>query len=66
MGRKVDVDDLVDTAAVAEIVGLSNPNGVSVYQQRYDDFPEPIISRGRCRLWLEADIVSWAAQRSLG
>lgn len=65
MGRKVDVDDLVDTAAVAEIVGLNNPNGVSVYQQRYGDFPEPVISKGRCRLWLEADVLRWARARGV-
>lgn len=63
MGRKIDVDDLVDPTRVAEILGLTNPNGVSVYQSRYDDFPEPAISRGRCRLWVESEIRAWAAAR---
>lgn len=61
MGRKVDVDQLVDAPQVAEMLGLSNPNGVSVYQRRYADFPAPAVSRGRCRLWLVGEISSWAA-----
>jgi len=63
MGRKIDVDELVDPAQVAEILGLTNPNGVSVYQSRYEDFPEPVVSRGRCRLWVEAEIRAWVSGR---
>ena len=63
MGLKVDVDDLVDASTVASILGLSNPNGVSVYQRRYDDFPRPLVSQGRCRLWLRQEIEAWAAKR---
>lgn len=64
MGKRINVDDVIDATDVARIIGLTNAKGVSVYQQRYDDFPEPVISRGRCRLWLEADILKWAKQRS--
>ena len=47
MGRSVDVDDLIDPARVAEIIGLSNPNGVSVYERRYPDFPKRAVETGR-------------------
>ena len=37
----VDTDDLIDARRVAEILGLSHPNNVSVYQHRYADMPRP-------------------------
>jgi predicted DNA-binding transcriptional regulator AlpA len=61
MGRRVDVDELADPSQVAELLGLTNSNGVSVYQRRYSDFPSPAISRGRCRLWLTSEIIAWVA-----
>jgi len=58
----VDTEDLVDARAVAEILGLSAPNTVSVYQHRYPDMPRPVVSlgRGRCMLWLRSEIERWA------
>ncbi len=50
MGRKVDVDDLLDVHAVAEFLGLSQRNAVSVYRRRYPDFPAPIVDFGAGRL----------------
>lgn len=63
MADRVDPDDLVDPAGVAAIIGLGNVNGVSVYRRRHDDFPEPVIERGRCLLWIRADIEAWASSR---
>lgn len=60
MGKRVDLDDLVDPSEVAAIVGLENTNGVSVYQRRYPSFPLPVIAKGRCRLWIRADVETWA------
>ena len=37
MGRRVDIDDLVDAAQVAELLGLSQPNSVYLYQA--EDMP---------------------------
>jgi hypothetical protein len=59
-GVKVDTDDLVDHHEVAELIRLRNPGGVSVYRRRYVDFPAPVIDKGRCVLWLRADIEEWA------
>jgi glutathione-regulated potassium-efflux system ancillary protein KefG len=62
----VDTNDLIDARAVAEILGLSHPNNVSVYQHRYDDMPRPVIAmgRGRCKLWLQPEIERWAEQQA--
>lgn len=62
MGRTVDIDDLIDAAAVAGLLGLSHRNSVRVYRQRYTDFPEPVVNlgAGRCLLWLRSEIETWA------
>lgn len=59
----LEPDDLIDSEGVAAIIGLSNRNGVSVYRTRHADFPAPFIERGRCVLWLRADVEGWAASR---
>jgi len=71
MGRRVDVDDLIDTQTVAKILGLAYRNTVSEYQARYQDMPRPVVDRnnGRMKLWLRPEMERWAAhheQRSAG
>ena len=58
----VDTNDLIDARGVAEILGLSHPNNVSVYRHRHADMPSPVVSlgRGRCMLWLRPEIETWA------
>jgi predicted DNA-binding transcriptional regulator AlpA len=65
MGRKVDVDDLLDANGVAELLGLAHRNTVSVYQHRYEDMPRPVREFGdrRTKLWLRSEIEEWAAQQ---
>jgi glutathione-regulated potassium-efflux system ancillary protein KefG len=60
----VATEDLIDARGVAEILGLSAPNTVSVYQHRYADMPRPVINlgRGRCMLWLRPEIEQWALE----
>jgi hypothetical protein len=62
MGRRVDVDELVDARDVAGILGLTHRNTVSEYQTLYDDMPRPVIDlgRGRPKLWLRHEIERWA------
>jgi predicted DNA-binding transcriptional regulator AlpA len=64
MGRKVDINDLVDARGVAELLGLSHPNTVSVYQHRYADMPAPALDLGdrRVKLWLRSEITAWAVK----
>lgn len=62
MGRKVDLDDLIDAAEVARMLGLSHRNSVRIYRARYADFPEPVVNlgSGRCLLWLRSEVEAWA------
>ena len=62
MGRKVDVDDLIDANEVAEILGLAHRNTVSEYQARYPEMPRPVLDRrkGRLKLWLRPEVDRWA------
>ena len=62
MTEKIDIGDLVDAQAVAEILGLSHRNTVSLYQRRYAAMPRPVIDlgRGRCKMWLRNEIEAWA------
>ena len=63
MGRKVDVEDLIDTQSVTQILGLAHRNTVSEYQARYEDMPRPVVGlgRGRSKLWLRPEVERWAA-----
>lgn len=63
MSPLVATEDLVDARAVAEILELSHPSAVSVYQHRYADMPRPVmdLGRGRAKLWLRPEIESWLA-----
>jgi glutathione-regulated potassium-efflux system ancillary protein KefG len=62
MGRRVDIDELIDVGEVAEALGLSHKNSVSTYSKRYADFPRPVITFAdqKCRLWLRSEIEVWA------
>lgn len=60
---KVNTDDLIGPEEVAALIGLTNTNGVSVYRKRHPDFPEPVVLKGRCVLWVRQDIERWAEQR---
>lgn len=65
MGKKVDVDDLIDAVEVARLVGFKSSTAVSVYLSR-GVLPEPVVDRGanRVRLWLRQDIERWNKNRS--
>jgi glutathione-regulated potassium-efflux system ancillary protein KefG len=58
----VATEDRIDARGVPEILGLSAPNTVSVYQHRYADMPRPVVNlgRGRCMLWLRPEVERWA------
>ncbi len=59
MGRKIDVEDLLDSAQVSTELGLSSSTGISVYRSRYPDFPPPVVNTGRCMLWARRDVDRW-------
>lgn len=65
MGRLVDLDDLIDVGAVADLLGLAHKNSVTTYMRRYDDFPKPALefADGKCRAWLRQDVADWRGRR---
>jgi predicted DNA-binding transcriptional regulator AlpA len=65
MGRTVDLDDITDSAGVAEILGLSHSQSVNTYRARYADFPTPVVNlgAGRCLLWLRSEVEAWKGSR---
>ncbi len=65
MGKKIDVDDLIDANGVAEMLGLAQRNAVSLYQRRYPDMPRPVVDlgAGRCKLWSKNAIQRWVQSR---
>jgi glutathione-regulated potassium-efflux system ancillary protein KefG len=65
MVPSVDTGDLIDAHEVAELLGLSHRNSVSLYQRRYPDMPRPVVERGggRTKLWLRSEIERWRNER---
>jgi predicted DNA-binding transcriptional regulator AlpA len=66
VGRRIDVEQLVDASGVASMLGLKHRNTVANYQRRYSDFPPPVFvaSHGRCKLWSRSDVERWAERRA--
>ncbi|MFT3854783.1 MAG: hypothetical protein QM733_18905 [Ilumatobacteraceae bacterium] len=60
---KVELNDLLNAAEVAEALGLAQRQAIATYRARYADFPAPVIKKGTCVLWLRADVERWAAAR---
>lgn len=64
MTPTVRTEDLIDARGIADLLGLAQPNAVSLYQRRYPDMPRPVLNLGRGRpcLWLRPEMVRWAKQ----
>jgi hypothetical protein len=64
MGRKLDADDLVGAAEIAERLGLAQVQTVHTWRRRYADFPEPIARLKQALIWAWPDIERWARRTS--
>lgn len=60
---RIDPANLIDATEVAAMLGLAHRNTVSVYRRRHADFPEPIVEKSRCVLWLRTDVERWRDSR---
>jgi hypothetical protein len=60
MGRRVDVDQLVGAAEIAERLGVSNSQVIHVWRGRHPDFPEPITKLKTAMIWYWPDVEKWA------
>jgi hypothetical protein len=56
--------ELLDTAQVADELGLAHPQNVRKYRQRYQDFPSPAreFQSGRCPVWWGHEIQAFKAR----
>ena len=60
MGRRIDVDQLVGAAEIAERCGAARPQVVHEWRRRYDDFPEPVAQLKQALVWNWPEVERWA------
>ena len=60
MGRRLDIDQLVGAAEIAERLGLKTRQSIHVWRQRYPDFPEPVLKLSMGNVWNWPDVERWA------
>src|SRR2546421_364582 len=52
MTPRINSEDLIDSAIVAEILGLAHRESVTTYLNRYPDMPRPVVELGKGRVRL--------------
>ena len=60
MGRKVDVDELVGAAEIAQRLGVKRRHVVHDWHRRHADFPEPVAELQQAMVWSWPDVARWA------
>jgi hypothetical protein len=60
VGRKVDVNDLVGAAEIADRLGIAHAQSVHNLRRRYDDSPAPVASLRQAMVWAWPDVERWA------
>lgn len=58
----IDPKNLVNSAQVAERLGLKQRESVFKLRDRYAGFPDPVYARGRVMLWDWLEVEAWAAR----
>jgi len=61
MGRKVDVDDLVGAAEIAERLGVKRPHLIHDWRRRHPEFPQPVVELKGTLIWLWPEVKRWAS-----
>ncbi|MFP5256082.1 MAG: DNA-binding protein [Acidimicrobiia bacterium] len=60
MPRKVNVNDLVGAAEIADRLGLAHVESVHTLRRRHPDFPEPVTKLRQAMVWDWNDVAKWA------
>ncbi len=60
MGRKVEVELLVDAVEIAARLGVKRPQVIHDWRRRHEEFPQPVAQFGGVRVWLWPEIEEWA------
>jgi hypothetical protein len=62
--RKVNVDELVGTAEIADRLEVAGPAVVHDWRRRHPDFPAPIALVSSVYVWAWPDVKRWARRTS--
>jgi hypothetical protein len=60
IGKKVDVDDLVGAAEIAERLGVKRPHLIHDWRRRHPDFPQPVVELKGTLIWDWRELKHWA------
>ena len=60
MGRKLDVEQLVGSAEIAERLGVKRQQVIHDWRRRHSDFPVPVLNVGRAGVWYWPEVREWA------
>lgn len=56
----LDPRNLVNSAQLAERLGLKHRESVIVWRRRYPEFPKPVYAEGKVMIWDWAEVRAWA------
>lgn len=60
VGRKLDVDQLVGAAEIADRLGVKLAQTVRDWRRRHADFPAPVRSLTMGSMWYWPEVEQWA------
>lgn len=60
VGRRIDLDDLVGAAEIAERLGLASRRLVHDWRRRDVKFPLPVKELGSAHIWDWREVEQWA------
>lgn len=60
MGRRVNTEELVGVAEIADRLGVARRQVVHVWRARHADFPLPAARLSMGDLWVWGDVEEWA------
>jgi hypothetical protein len=60
VGARIDADDLVGAAEIAERLGLASTSVVRDWRLRHADFPAPVRRLRMGSVWRWSDVERWA------
>ncbi len=62
MTPKVDSEELVGAAEIAQRLGLAQAQTVHLWRRRYPEFPQPVAALKQALVWHWPDVLKWARE----
>jgi hypothetical protein len=60
MGRRIEANQLVGAAEIADRLGVAHTQAVHNWRLRHEDFPKPISELEAGLIWYWPDVEEWA------